>query len=170
MKGSRGRASLAWMAAAAAVAVTAGLVVAGVGLNVIPGATGVSIASSGGASEGSGGTRTVPESRLEPRPVTRPVEAVPPREPAGLLPELSRLVDREGTVVRKAVGPDNVQRTCFRAADEKLELVLLENRYLETLENLTDYGKKAVHVRVSGTVYVYRGQNYLLLTLVQVKS
>ncbi len=118
-----------------------------------------------------GGTRRIPESKLMPQPSTRPAaRPIAPREPENLLPEYARLVDREGTVLRKAVGPEGGIRTVFRSADEKLELVLLENRYLEALENATDYCRKAAKLRVSGTITVYRGVNYLLLTRVQIKQ
>ena len=114
--------------------------------------------------------REVPTSSLMPKPTTRPARAIPPREPENLLPEQARLVDREGTILRKAVGTTGAIRTVFRSADEKLELVLLENRYLEALENATDFGKKSARLRISGTVTVYRGVNYLLLTRVEIKQ
>lgn len=122
---------------------------------------------------GGGGTdvRTIPDSALMPVPSAQPTESpVAPPEPEHLLPEYARLVDREGTVLRKTIGTDPALRTVFRSADEKYELVLLENRFLEALENETDYGKKAVRLRISGTVTVYRNVNYLLLTRVQIKQ
>ena len=119
------------------------------------------------------GTRRIPDvpEDVLPKPATQPAgAAIAPREPENLLPEYARVVDREGVVVRKAVGPEGGIRTVFRSADEKLELVLLENRYLEALENATDYGRKGARLRLSGTVTVYRGVNYLLLTRVQIKQ
>jgi len=119
-----------------------------------------------------GGRRVPPvDSKLLPKPTTQPAKTpIAPREPENLLPEYARVVDREGVVVRKAVGLEGGIRTVFRSADEKLELVLLENRYLEALENATDYGRKGAKLRLSGTVTVYRGVNYLLLTRVQIKQ
>lgn len=126
-----------------------------------------------GQSTGSGSrgeTRRIPPSTLEPTLTTQPVAPVAPKEPENLLPELARLVDREGTVARQPVGAQGGERMVFRSTDERLELVLLENRYLETLESVTEDGKKAAKLLVSGTVYVYRGRNYLLLTRVQIKQ
>jgi len=114
--------------------------------------------------------RKIPDSKLMPKAEPKAADAPPPPEPENLLPEYARLVDREGTVIRKAVGAEGGIRTVFRSADEKLELVLLENRYLETLEDVTDHGRKAAKLRVSGTVTVYRGANYLLLSRVQIKQ
>jgi len=151
---------------ALAAVVVVGLVA--VGLLVGPGLAQLGEPDYGTGS--SGGVRKVPPTRLMPTATTRPTAVIPPREPENLLPEHARLVHREGAIVRKAVGPEGGIRTVFRSADEKLELVLLENRYLEALENATEYGRKGAKLRISGTVMVYRGINYLLLTHVEIKQ
>ena len=117
-----------------------------------------------GGSGTSGDVRKIPPSVLMPKPGTATTEPVVPPEPEGLLPEYKRLIARQGTILRKAVGAEGAMRTVFRSADEQLELVLLENLHLQMIEDRTDYGKKNARVLISGTVYKYRGANYLLLT------
>lgn len=92
-----------------------------------------------------------------------------PRTKAVLLRENTRLIDRTGRILclRDDLNVGNVARSVFQPRGELGYFILLENKYLETLEAQTRHGER--DVKVSGTVTEYRGKNYLLLTRVFVR-
>ncbi|MFH0962409.1 MAG: hypothetical protein V2A58_00185 [Planctomycetota bacterium] len=90
------------------------------------------------------------------------------KEEGTLLREATRLIGRRGRLVSyqldvlrepTASGSD---RNAFVSVDEARTFVLLENEKLEELEGITRRGETVV--KVWGTVYTYRGKNYLMLT------
>ena len=86
-------------------------------------------------------------------------------EESGLLPEESRLIDRVGRLfTSKDLGMEGPERLVFvlKAGGEKF--TVLENLNLERLETAGRHGER--EVTISGTITVYRGKNYLLLTRV----
>lgn len=132
------------------------------------------------ASEGRGKTATrdrstppeagdvnIPDMSAAPFPTpTRPRMSPGVRRPTrqssspDLLPEDKRLIDREGRVIREGAG------TVFVFDNGDTPIVLLPNRKLQRLEDLSDYGRKLMRFRVSGRVTEYRGRNYLLASKV----
>ena len=88
--------------------------------------------------------------------------------------EYSRLAGREGRLVwydNMAPAKDAQEvghRPAFLTQSGDGLYVLLENKNLEVLEANAPEGS-GVDVRVSGTIYEYKGRNYLLLTRVAVK-
>ena len=92
-----------------------------------------------------------------PSPVTQP--------PVGrTLRERSRLLDRQGTVVRTGT------RLQFAPADGLPPMTLLENRMLERVEQLLRHANRSPELQISGLVTEYHGRNYLLLTRVYVAT
>lgn len=97
-------------------------------------------------------------------PAKTPEPAPPP-----LLHENTRLIDRTGRILTLSddLGVGAVPRSVFQPNGELGYFILLENKYLEKIENQTRHGER--DVKVSGTVTEYRGQNFLLLTRVFVR-
>ena len=97
-----------------------------------------------------------------PTPRAGPVG--PLLKPAFLYPEPHRLIDRVGKVVdlKTDLGVGRESRSVFVPRTGEGYFVLLENAALGELEEHTRHGEKLV--KVSGTVTVYDGRNYLLLT------
>lgn len=75
-----------------------------------------------------------------------------------LMAEGTRIIDREGRIVHE----NGETRFIFDSGDRPI--VLLANRKLERMEDLSDYGRKVMRFRVSGRVTEYRGRNYLSMT------
>ena len=97
-------------------------------------------------------------------PQEAPKEAV--KTDAPLIRENTRLIDRTGVILclRDDLGIGNVPRSVFRLKGDLGYFILMENTFLEKVEDQTRHGER--EVRISGTVTEYRGQNYLLLTRV----
>ena len=113
---------------------------------------------------GDGGGYRGPGPRVEPirevdasdhyRPSSKPVAA--PAAP--LMEEGRRLLERTGRLVRRADG------SYFQFDESELTLKLLPNHFMQRIEDVSDFGGRPMHFRVTTTVQSYRGQNYLLMT------
>ena len=85
-----------------------------------------------------------------------------------LLREATRLIGRRGRIVSYQLDvqgqptASEVDRSAFVSVDDAQTFVLLENEKLEELEGITRRGEKVV--KVWGTLYTYRGKNYLMVT------
>lgn len=103
------------------------------------------------------------------KPPQNAVQPEGPKAETGLLRENTRLIDREGRILclKCDLNTGTVHRSVFQPRDGQGYLVLLENKYLEKVEDETRHGER--DVMVSGTVTEYRGQNFLLLTRVFVR-
>jgi len=99
---------------------------------------------------------------VDPKNPFRPREYKPPVKggPAPL-EEGKRLFDREGRFDNDAEGQPVF---VFDSGDTPMRL--LESRWREYLESVTDEGRKHARWRVSGIVTLYHRHNYLLLTKV----
>ena len=91
-----------------------------------------------------------------------------PKSPAGNGSEDSLgslLVLREGTRIEGAAGAirRGASRFIFAEADNRRELLLLENLALERLARLIERSNRSIACYATGTVTEYRGVNYLLL-------
>jgi hypothetical protein len=86
-----------------------------------------------------------------------------------LLREDARFINVKGRImdVRHDLKQSDHSRSAFVPKNYPGFFPLLENRKLEEIEEITRHGEK--EVIVSGTVTVYRGKNYLLLTRFSVK-
>lgn len=118
--------------------------------------------------------------RAQP-PVSRPVKITEYKpivkakwKPEKLYPENTRLVERKGRIVvyeMDVLGEREYKphfRSAFVGTTDKDTFVLLENRILEKLEKIAGRGK--LPVEVTGTLYEYKGINYLLLTRASVAT
>jgi len=114
-------------------------------------------------------------------PQTRPVKiteykpkTAPKWKPEKLYPENTRLVERKGRVViyeMDVLGELEYKpwfRSAFVSSTDKDTFILLESRILEKLEKVAGRGK--LPVEVTGTLYEYKGLNYLLLTRASVAT
>jgi len=83
---------------------------------------------------------------------------------ADVMPEDTRLIDRAGRVYSvKDYFPDSQEdRSIFVLKAGGDFYTLLENENLERLETVGRHGER--EVAISGTLTVYKGKNYLLLT------
>ena len=86
-----------------------------------------------------------------------------------LLREDTRLVNVKGKIMdlKYDLDKSDRSRSAFVPKNSPGYFILLENRNLEKIEEITKRGEK--EVLVSGTVTVYKGKNYLLLTRTSVK-
>jgi len=95
-------------------------------------------------------------------------------KPEKLYPENTRLVERKGRIViyeMDVLGEREYKpyfRSAFVGSTDKDTFILLENRILEKLEKVAGRGK--LPVEVTGTLYEYKGLNYLLLTRASVAT
>ena len=110
----------------------------------------------------------IPELGIPPIPPVDPKDPFRPREwkpvvAAGPAPleEGKRLFDREG---RLDVDDEGEMIFVFDSGDTPMRL--LESRWREYLESVTEGGYKHARWRVSGIVTLYHRRNYLLLTKV----
>jgi len=100
-----------------------------------------------------------------PRPTPPAGEALGPvLRPVALFPEGRRVIDWVGKVVdlETDLGVGGEHRSVFVPQTGQGYFILLENAALEELEKHTRHGEKLV--KVSGTVSLYQGRNYLLLS------
>ncbi len=106
----------------------------------------------------------LPEEPSAPTPAPTAEPVGPLLKPALLYPESHRLIDRVGRVVdlKTDLGVGRENRSVFVPQTGEGYFVLLENAALGELEEYTRHGEKLV--KVSGTVTVYDGRNYFLLT------
>lgn len=98
-----------------------------------------------------------------PAPTTRQAIA-PLLKPMTLYPEKSVVIEEVGKVValKTDLGVGEVDRPVFVPQAGTGYFVLLENALLEDLEKYTRHGEELV--KVSGTVTLYQGRDYLLLS------
>jgi len=91
-------------------------------------------------------------------------------ERAGLLREDSRLINIKGKIMdlKTDLKKSVYSRSAFVPKNGPGYFILLENRNLEEIEEITRHGEK--EILVSGTVTVYNGRNYLLLTRYYVRK
>ena len=84
-------------------------------------------------------------------------------------PENARFIDRLGRLfcLYEELGVYKEHRLAFKPRAEDTYFVVLENKKCEELEKLSQDGR--LEVRVSGTLTLYRGVNYLLVTRVSPK-
>jgi len=84
-------------------------------------------------------------------------------------PENARLIDRLGRIycLYEELGVYKEHRWAFKPQGEERYYVVLENKSLEELEKVSGDGR--LEVRISGTLTLYRGVNYLLVTRVSPK-
>ena len=84
-------------------------------------------------------------------------------------PENARFIDRLGRLfcLYEELGVYKEHRFAFKPRAEERYFVVLENKKCEELEKLSQDGR--LEVRVSGTLTLYRGVNYLLVTRVSPK-
>ena len=73
------------------------------------------------------------------------------------------LVNRQGRLIR-AKG-----ESFFLFDSDDTPLQLIRNRQRETMEDLSEMGRKSVRFRISGLVTEYRGKNFLVLQMVLVE-
>jgi len=85
-------------------------------------------------------------------------------KPVTVYPERYREWERIGKVVDLGadLGVGQSHRSVFVPQDGQGYFILLENSQLEELEKYTRHGEKLV--KVSGTVTLYDGRNYLLIS------
>lgn len=81
-------------------------------------------------------------------------------------PENARFINRLGRLfcLYEELGVYKEHRWAFKPRAEERFYVVLENKKCEELEKLSQDGR--LEVRVSGTLTLYRGVNYLLVTRV----
>ena len=86
------------------------------------------------------------------------------QESKDLLREDSRLINIKGKIMnlKADLRTSEYSRSAFVPKNGPGYFILLENRNLEEIEEITSHGEK--EVIVSGTVTVYKGMNYLLIT------
>ena len=99
---------------------------------------------------------------VAPAPVLVPYAPGKAPARARTLRERSRLLDRDGVVIRA------VNRLRFVPADGGAPMVLLENQLLERVEQLLRHANRTPGLQISGIVTEFHGRNYLLLTRVYV--
>jgi len=101
-----------------------------------------------------------------PTPAPSPgAEAVGPLlKPESVYPEKYRVIEWIGKVVdlKTDLGVGEEHRSVFVPQTGQGYFILLENAALEDLEKYTRHGEKMV--KVTGTVSLYQGRNYLLLS------
>lgn len=103
------------------------------------------------------GPRVAPIREVDPDDPYR--EAAEPQEqPAPLMEEGRRLIERTGRLVRRADG------SYFVFDGSNLELRLLPNHFMQRIEDVSDFGSRAMQFRITTTVQKYRDRNCLLLT------
>jgi len=98
----------------------------------------------------------IPEVGQDPfKPGPPPVR---PRKP-DVIEEGKRLFEREGRLEVDPLG-----RPFFVFDGGEKPMPILENTVREMLESATDRGKRRARWRISGTVTVYEGKNFILVT------
>ena len=86
------------------------------------------------------------------------------------LREDTRLINVKGKIMdlKSDLKKSDYSRSAFVPKNGPGHFILLENRNLEEIEQITRHGEK--EVIVSGTVTAYKGKNYLLLTRYSAKG
>ena len=81
-----------------------------------------------------------------------------------VLPEDMRFIDRAGIIfsLKADLKRQEEHRSIFVPKAGGKALVILENQNLERLEKVAAHGER--EVAISGTITVYRGRNYILIT------
>ncbi|MBN2581425.1 MAG: hypothetical protein JXL80_00040 [Planctomycetes bacterium] len=103
--------------------------------------------------------RGIPEAPPVEEPATpSPSPQAQPGGAATLLRQDKRLTDREGRIVRQN------RQTLFVFDSGDKPLVLLPNMKLQQMEDMSDFGRRAVRYRISAMVTEYRSQNYLMMS------
>ncbi len=107
---------------------------------------------------GPGPRNVAPVREVDPRAPyqssSAPVAA--PRVP--LMEEGRRLIERTGRLQRENDGSH------FVFDESELSLRLLQNHFLQRMEDVSDFGARPMQFRLTMTVQRYRGQNYLLVS------
>ena len=106
----------------------------------------------------------LPETQQPAPPATTKEALAPLLKPIAVYPEKARVVEEVGKVVALAtdLGVGDEDRSVFVPQTGTGYFILLENALLEDLQKYTRHGEELV--KVSGTVTLYQGRNYLLLS------
>jgi hypothetical protein len=106
----------------------------------------------------------LPETAQPTPPPTAREALAPLLQPVTLYPERAVIIEQVGKVValKTDLGVGEEDRAVFVPVTGTGYFILLENALLEDLQKYTRHGEELV--KVSGTVTLYQGRNYLLLS------